>query len=52
VLEIVSRAKPLDDDSRHYRLLNSLVAQSKICPFGLSTTTDLKNKTTSDNNGI
>jgi len=33
VLEIVSSAKPLDNDSRHYRSPNAFVTQSKNCPF-------------------
>ena len=35
-----------------YRSLNAIVAQSKNCPFGVNTTTELKNITTSDNTAI
>jgi len=35
-----------------YRSLSVIVAQSKNCPYGVNTMTELKNITTSDNNGI
>ena len=33
-----------------YRSMNAIVAQSKNCPFGVNTTTKLKNVTTTSNN--
>jgi hypothetical protein len=38
--------------SNLYCSRNATVAQSKHCPFGVDTTTEAKNITTSDNNGI
>ena len=35
-----------------FRSLNAIVAPTKICPFGVNTTIELKNITTSDNNSI
>jgi len=38
--------------SPSYRLLNAIVAQPKNYLFGVNTSIELKNITTSDNNGI
>ena len=35
-----------------FRSLNAIVAPTKICPFAVNTTTQLKNMTKSDNNSI
>jgi hypothetical protein len=47
IISIIS----LKNDTLQYSSLNAIVAHSKNCPFGVDTTTKLKN-ITSENNGI
>jgi len=35
-----------------FRSLNAMVAPTRICPFAVNTTTELKNMTKSENNSI